>query len=337
MSRGAFTAGDKVQLTGPKGKMHTITLQPGVIFHTTHGAISHDDLIGADDGSVVRTPQGVEFLALRPQLRDVVMSMPRGAAIIYPKDAAEILALADVQPGSRIVEAGVGSGALSMWLLRAMAGTGHLYSFDLRPEFAGIAQANAAAFFREQPANWTVSIGDAADAIPAVVDTESADAVILDMLRPWDPLPAAIGALRPGGAFVAYVATVPQLSRVAEALRDSDRFTDPVCSESMVREWHAEGLAVRPEHRMVAHTGFLVTARRLADGTIPPAVAQRPPKRASYNAEDVEIWTPGALGERSISPRKLRRVVRETAADARLALDDVPGDAGSTASSEEHS
>lgn len=328
MSRGAFEAGEKVQLTGPKGRMYTISLQPGSVYHTTHGAIAHDDLIGADDGSVITTPQGVEFLALRPRLRDVVMSMPRGAAIIYPKDAVEILSLADVGPGDRIVEAGVGSGALSMWLLRALAGSGHLYSFDVREEFAQIAQANATSFFRQEPQNWTITLGDVAEALPDTVEAGSIDAVLFDMLMPWAPLPQAVAALRPGGTFVAYVATVPQLSRVTEALRDADCFTEPMVTESMVREWHAEGLAVRPEHRMVAHTGFLICARRLADGVVPPHLSRRAPKRDSYNAEDMEIWTPGALGERSASPRKLRRAAREARAEADLGRQgpEIPGD-----------
>ena len=312
---GPFRAGDRVQLTGPKGRLNTITLEHGAVFHSHKGALEHDAIIGLPDGSVVTNNVGVEHLALRPLLADFVMSMPRGAAIVYPKDAAQIVAQADVFPGATVVEAGVGSGALSLWLLRAIGATGRLASFERRDEFADIARGNVATFFGEAPPNWSITVGDLADTLPQTVVDGTVDRVVLDMLAPWECLPAVADALTPGGVLLCYVATVTQLSRVAEAIRAMQSFTEPQSSETMVRGWHVEGLAVRPDHRMIAHTGFLITARRLAPGAILPEVKRRASK-ADYTAEDVEAWTPNALGERTASPKSLRKRVREAAAGA---------------------
>ncbi|WP_036960163.1 tRNA (adenine-N1)-methyltransferase [Pseudoclavibacter soli] len=307
--RSLLHAGDKVQLTGPKGRMHTLVLVPGREFHTNKGAIRHDDLIGHPDGSVVTSTLGAEYLALRPLLVDEVISMPRGAAIIYPKDAVQILALADVHPGVRVVEAGVGSGALSLWLIGALGESGHLFSFERRQEFADIAEANVSGHFGDRPENWTLTVGDLQEQLPSVVDDGTADAVVLDMLAPWETLDPVVAALRPGGVLVVYVATVTQLSRVMEAIRDTERFTDPRASETLVRDWHVEGLAVRPEHRMIGHTGFLLSARLLAPGVRLPDIARRPSKEA-YDPEDMAVWTPGAIGTRQTSEKRLRKTVR---------------------------
>ncbi|MEN0083861.1 MAG: tRNA (adenine-N1)-methyltransferase [Leifsonia sp.] len=328
-SSGPFRAGDRVQLTGPKGRMNTITLELGKLFHSHRGVLEHDAIIGLPDGSVVTNNAGVEHLALRPLLTDFVMSMPRGAAIVYPKDAAQILALADIFPGATVVEAGVGSGALSLWLLRAIGPEGRLHSFERREEFAEVARANAATFLGGDPENWTVRVGDLQDTLPEAVEPGSVDRVVLDMLAPWETLDAVTAALKPGGVVLCYVATVTQLSRVAEAIRASGDYTHPQSSETMVRGWHVEGLAVRPDHRMIAHTGFLITARRLAPGTVLPELKRRPSK-SDYSAEDVEAWTPGALGERQSSPKSLRKRMREATASAELAKgrdadEDAPG------------
>jgi len=328
-SSGPFRAGDRVQLTGPKGRMNTITLEPGKLFHSHRGVLEHDAIIGLPDGSVVVNNAGVEHLALRPLLTDFVMSMPRGAAIVYPKDAAQILALADIFPGATVVEAGVGSGALSLWLLRAIGPEGRLLSFERREEFADVARANAATFLGGDPANWTLTVGDLQDTLPQAVEPGSVDRVVLDMLAPWETLDAVTAALKPGGVVICYVATVTQLSRVAEAIRASGDYTHPQSSETMVRGWHVEGLAVRPDHRMIAHTGFLITARRLAPGTVLPELKRRPSK-SDYSAEDVEAWTPGALGERESSQKSLRKRMREATASAELAKgreadEDAPG------------
>ena len=307
---GPFRPGDRVQLTGPKGRLHTITLREGGELHTHHGVLRHADLVGQPDGSVVANSGGHEYLALRPLLRDFVMSMPRGAAIVYPKDAAQILAEADIFPGATVVEAGVGSGALSLWLLRAIGAKGRLVSFERRDDFAAVARANVETFIGAVPENWDVVVGDLAEQLGDAVAPASVDRVVLDMLAPWDCIDAVADALTPGGVVVCYVATATQLSRVAEYIRGTGLFTEPDANETMVRGWHVEGLAVRPDHRMVAHTGFLVWARRLAPGAIPPEVKRRASK-TSYGDEDVELWTPGAVGDRQITDKNLRKRVRE--------------------------
>jgi tRNA (adenine57-N1/adenine58-N1)-methyltransferase len=317
-SSGEFRAGDRVQLTGPRGHLHTITLEQGKVFHTHKGPLSHDAIIGLPDGSVVANEAGVEHLALRPLLTNFVMSMPRGAAIVYPKDAAQILAQADIFPGATVVEAGVGSGALSLWLLRAIGPEGRLASFERRDEFADVARGNVETFFGLLPQQWSLTVGDLQEQLPATIADGSVDRIVLDMLAPWECVDACATALRPGGVLLCYVATVTQLSRVAEALRGSGLFTQPISSETMVRGWHVEGLAVRPDHRMIAHTGFLITARRLAPGTVLPELKRRASK-SDYSDDDVEAWTPGALGERVVSQKSLRKRVREASESARLA------------------
>ncbi|WP_166989749.1 tRNA (adenine-N1)-methyltransferase [Paramicrobacterium chengjingii] len=334
---GPFRIGDRVQLTGPKGKRNTITLEPGRQFHTHKGMIDHDDIIGRPDGSVIGNSAGIDYLALRPLLVDFAMSMPRGAAIIYPKDAAQILAQADIFPGATVVEAGVGSGALSLWLLRALGPAGTLMSFERRDEFADVARGNVATFTGEDPPNWTVTVGDLAEELPDAVPRASVDRVVLDMLAPWECLDVVSDALVPGGVLLCYVATVTQLSRVAEAIGDSGLYTNPESTETMVRGWHVEGLAVRPEHRMIGHTGFLITARRLAPGAILPELKRRASK-SDYSADDVEVWTPGALGQRTVSEKSLRKRVRAAEAgaaasksrnlrDSESTVTDAPGDA----------
>jgi tRNA (adenine57-N1/adenine58-N1)-methyltransferase len=270
---GPFTAGDRVQLTDAKGRQHTVVLEPGREFHTHKGPIRHDDLIGSDEGSVVQSANGTPYLALRPLLVDYVLSMPRGAAVIYPKDAAQIVHEGDIFPGARVLEAGAGSGALTCSLLRAVGPEGRVLSYEIRDDHAEHAVRNVERFFGEQPANWTLTLGDVAG-----YSGEQVDRVVLDMLKPWDALPAVSKALIPGGVLVVYVATVTQLSEIVEALRQQQCWTEPRAWESLVRPWHVVGLAVRPEHRMQGHTAFLVSARRLADGVVPPKPQRRPSK-----------------------------------------------------------
>jgi tRNA (adenine57-N1/adenine58-N1)-methyltransferase len=274
--RGPFTAGDLVQLTDPKGRMHTIELIPGKEFHTHRGLIQHDDLIGRPEGIVVTSAGGTTYLALRPLLSDYVLSMPRGAAVVYPKDAAQVIAMADIFPGAHVVEAGAGSGALTCSLLRAVGADGAVSSYERRAEFAEVARANVERFFGVTPKTWQLTIGDLAT---ACTDSD-VDRVVLDMLAPWEVLSTAADAMRPGGVLCAYVATTTQLSRIVEALREHGGFAEPRPWESMIRGWHVDGLAVRPEHRMIGHTGFLVTARRLAPGVTAPPKRRRPAKGA---------------------------------------------------------
>lgn len=272
--RGPFGDGDIVQLTDPKGRMHTITLRAGSAFHTHRGRVDHDDLIGHPEGSVARASSGTAYIALRPLLADFTLSMKRGATIVYPKDAAQILAQADIFPGARVVEAGAGSGGLSCWLLRAVGDEGTVSSYERRADFADIARANVERYFGHAHPAWNLTVGDLADSL---TDTE-VDRVVLDMLAPWDCLDTVAKAMIPGGLLCAYVATTTQMSRIVEALRAHGSFYEPHSFETMVRGWHVEGLAVRPDHRMIGHTGFLVTARRIADGTVVPERRRRPAK-----------------------------------------------------------
>ena len=213
--RGPFKPGDQVQLTDAKGRMSTITLQAGKQYHTHKGSFDHDELIGSPEGVVVKTSGGNEYLALRPLLSDFVLSMPRGAAVVYPKDAGQIVQMADIFPGARVVEAGVGSGALTCSLLRAVGDSGSVHSFERREEFAEIAAKNVRSFFGAEHPAWELTIGDLAEKLA----DEEVDRVVLDMLAPWDCVDAVAKSLVPGGVLVCYVATTTQLSRTVETLR----------------------------------------------------------------------------------------------------------------------
>lgn len=267
---GLFRPGDRVQLTDPKGRRYTLTLEPGGQYHTHRGGLAHDALIGEPEGSVVTSAAGTPYLALRPLLADYMLSMPRGAQVIYPKDAAQIVMWGDMVPGARVLEAGAGSGALTCTLLRAVGPQGSVTSYELREDHAEHALRNVTRFFGEKPTNWTLHIGNVS------VHAGEVDRVVLDMLAPWEVLEPVAAALEPGGVLVGYVATTTQMSRLTEGLREQQCWTEPQAWESMVRAWHVVGLAVRPEHRMIGHTGFLVTTRRLAPGVSPPRPQRRP-------------------------------------------------------------
>ncbi|SEQ34154.1 tRNA (adenine57-N1/adenine58-N1)-methyltransferase [Lentzea albida] len=269
---GPFQPGDRVQLTDPKGRHYTVVLEPGKEYHTHRGAIPHDLLLGQPEGSVVQSVGGTNFLALRPLLPDYVLSMPRGAQVIYPKDAAQICMYGDIFPGARVLEAGAGSGALSCSLLRAVGEKGSVQSYEVREDHAVHAIRNVETFFGERPGNWSITVDDVKNHQGEV------DRVILDMLSPWEVLPTIAENLIPGGVLVVYVATTTQLSVVTEALREQTCWTEPHAWETLVRPWHVVGLAVRPEHRMIAHTAFLLTARKLAPGVTAPKPQRRPSK-----------------------------------------------------------
>ena len=325
--RGPFAPGDQVQLTDPKGRKHLVLLAEGRTFHTHRGGLAHDDLIGAPEGTVVKSSAGTPYVALRPLLADFTLSMSRGAAVVYPKDAAQIIALADIFPGARVLEAGAGSGALSCWLLRSVGEDGLLVSYERRADFADIARANVERFFGAPHPAWQLRVGDLMEVTGGPADpaaqadagglavladepdaaglavladepdaaalagqvfpnggpdhagpADSFDRVVLDMLAPWEFAHLAASALIPGGVLCCYVATVTQLSRTVESIREQGSFDEPMAWESLVRGWHVDGLAVRPEHRMVGHTGFLITARRLAQGITAPPRRRRPAK-----------------------------------------------------------
>ena len=264
---GPFDVGDRVQLTDAKGRHYTMILNPGSEFHTHRGAVTHDSVIGQPEGSVVKSTNGDAFLVLRPLLIDYVMSMPRGAQVIYPKDAAQIIHEGDVFPGARVLEAGAGSGALTCSLVRAVGPTGQVISYEVRDDHAEHARRNVATFFGREPANWTLTI---ADLVGCDLPEASVDRAVLDMLSPWEVLESVARVLVPGGVLIVYVATVTQLSKVVEAMREQQCWTEPRSWETMQRGWNVVGLAVRPQHNMRGHTAFLVSARRLAPGTVTP-------------------------------------------------------------------
>jgi tRNA (adenine57-N1/adenine58-N1)-methyltransferase len=266
---GPFQVGDRVQLTDPKGRHYTLVLTPGDYYHTHRGAVAHDDLIGQDEGSLVTSAGGTAYLALRPRLADYVLSMPRGAQVIYPKDTGQIVMWGDIFPGARVLEAGAGSGALTCSLLRAVGPEGSVTSYEIREDHAEHAIRNVTQFFGERPQNWELRVKDLA------THEGEVDRAILDMLSPWEMLETVAESLIPGGVLVVYVATTTQLSKVTEALREQQCWTEPEAWETLMRPWHVVGLAVRPDHRMVAHTAFLLTARRLADGVVTPRPQRR--------------------------------------------------------------
>lgn len=298
--RGPLQSGEWVRLVDGKGRRHNICLESGKSFHTNRGGIEHDELIGRDEGFTVTSTSGGEYLVFRPLLAEFVVSMPRGAAVVYPKDAAQIVAMADIFPGATVVEAGVGSGALTCSLLRAVGPTGRVSSYERREEFADVARKNVTQFFGGQHPAWQLTVGDLVTELAGVDAPGTVDRVVLDMLAPWECIDAAAEALVPGGIVVAYVATTTQLGKTVETLRAHGEYTEPQPWETLVREWHVEGLAVRPSHKMNGHTGFLVTARRMAPGNLAPRKKRRP--------------APGAYGEDYSGPRP-GDVIEEQAAE----------------------
>ncbi|GGD25633.1 tRNA (adenine-N1)-methyltransferase [Nocardioides daphniae] len=285
--RGPLREGEWVRLTDQKGRRHNFELVAGKRFFSNKGHLEHDELIGREEGFTVTSSAGGEYLVFRPLLSEFVVSMPRGAAVIYPKDAAQIVAMADIFPGARVVEAGAGSGALTCSLLRAVGPHGTVTSYERRPEFAEVAQRNVTQFFGGDHPSWDLRLGDLTEELPQL--EHRVDRVILDMLAPWECVDVVADALLPGGIVCVYVATTTQLSRVVETLRAHGGFTEPQPWESLVRDWHVEGLAVRPGHKMIGHTAFLVTARRMAPGERPPMKKRRP--------------APGAYGPDYSGPR----------------------------------
>ncbi len=270
--RGPLRVGEWVRLTDSKGRRHNICLEAGKRFFSNRGHLDHDDLIGRPEGFTITSSAGGEYLVFRPLLSEFVVSMPRGAAVVYPKDAAQIVAMADIFPGAHVVEAGVGSGALTCSLLRAVGPHGVVSSYERRPEFAEVAERNVTQFFGGHHPAWRLTVGDLATAL----EERDVERVILDMLAPWDCVDAVAEALAPGGIVCAYVATTTQLARTVETLRAHGGFTEPQPWETLVRDWHVEGLAVRPGHKMIGHTGFLVTTRRMAPGESAPLKKRRP-------------------------------------------------------------
>ncbi|WEV52310.1 tRNA (adenine-N1)-methyltransferase [Bifidobacterium sp. ESL0704] len=339
--RGALQAGEKVQFTDRKSKKITDQLVAGGSTQTDHGIILHDDVIGGTEGTIVTTvtskreaqisegapghdkPKpwkaaraigGWDYTVMRPRLADYVLSMPRGAQIMYPKDIAQVIQLGDIREGFNVLESGAGSGAMSLNLLDAVGKSGHLTTIEMRPEFAKIAEANATLYYGERPDWWDLLIGDF-DSVAATLPEHSFDRIMLDMLDPWNRLEQAYRVIAPGGVLVAYITTTTQMSRFCEALREAGCWTEPEVQETFERTWKAQGLAVRPDHQMIGHTGFLIVTRAMAPGF----KALRKRDRATKDTvTDIDSLTPQQQAERladlelrDISDRKLRKVLRD--------------------------
>jgi tRNA (adenine57-N1/adenine58-N1)-methyltransferase catalytic subunit len=285
-----LAAGELIVLTDRRRRRYLVTLEPGAEWHSHAGLVPHDELIGVVEGTAVRTNRNMEVLALRPTREDFVLKMKRGAQVVYPKDQAMIVAAADVRPGCHVVEAGAGSGSLTLALLAAVGAGGHVVSYERREDHARIAERNVVRFLGDHPDNWELIVGDVTEGLGG----RRAHRVILDLLEPWTVVPAAADALPPGGIVLAYTPTVPQVMRFDQSLWADGRFTDVRTTETMVRSWDVEGLAVRPAHRMVAHTAFLTTARRVPrreEGGPPP------PRRKADTGAPIDWTASGAVGE----------------------------------------
>ena len=359
LRRGPLSVGERVQLTDRRGRKLTVMLEPGGLTQTDHGLLPHEAMIGLPEGSVVVTISadkwrqmrhkqdagtdaeapdkakpwkssrgigGWAFTVMRPRLEDYILSMPRGAQIMYPKDVARVILLGDIRPGMRVLESGAGSGAMSLGILDAIGTEGKLTSIERREEFARVAMGNATVFFGQRPAQWDLRTGDF-DTVAADLPGDGFDRIVLDMLDPWNRLGQAYRVMAPGGVLTAYVTTTTQLSRLAEALRADGRWTEPEIMESLERSWKADGLAVRPEHEMIGHTGFLLTSRVMApgqealrkhiratkdyktdvdQGRRPATSSGSGQKRDMEDLEDLEN-----LELRRVSDRKLRKVLRD--------------------------
>lgn len=344
MRRGVLQAGEKVQFSDRKGKKITEQLMPGGVTQTEHGLILHDDVIGRTEGVVVTTVTakregtdsakpwkaaraigGWQYAVMRPRLADYVLSMPRGAQIMYPKDIAQVIQLGDIRSGMRVLESGAGSGAMSVNLLDAVGERGHLTTIELRPEFAKVAQANATLYYGEAPSWWDLKTGDF-DSVAAELPEHWFDRIMLDMLDPWNRLEQAYRVIAPGGVLVSYVTTTTQMSRLAEALRAAGCWTEPQIQESFERTWKAQGLAVRPDHQMIGHTGFLVISRAMASGFEALRKRDRVTKDTQTDIDSLTDEQREAQIEelelRDISDHKLRKVLRD--------LDRQVGELGNT-------
>ncbi|WP_391495868.1 tRNA (adenine-N1)-methyltransferase [Gardnerella swidsinskii] len=343
---GVLRVGEKIQFTDRKGKRITAQLIAGGFTQTEHGLICHDDVIGKSEGVVITTVSakresqqtrenqeskdlsksgnkpwkaaraigGWDYVVMRPRMVDYVLSMPRGAQIMYPKDIAQVIALGDIRSGMRVLESGAGSGAMSLSLLDAVGEGGKLTTIELRPDFARIAESNATLYYGKRPEWWNLLTGDF-DSVAKTLDAHSVDRIMLDMLDPWNRLEQAHRVIVPGGVLIAYVTTTTQMSRMAEALRESGMWTEPEIQETLERTWKAQGLAVRPDHAMIGHTGFLIVSRAMAEGF---SALKKREHGTKDTVSDIDDMTAEERAEqledlslRDISDRKLRKVLRD--------------------------
>ena len=254
-----FEAGDACMLYDAKGRRYLIDLIPGREFHSHRGALPHDDIIGSLEGASLETTNGTHLIALRPRLADYVLKMARGANVLYPKDAAALLVWADIGSGMTVLEAGTGSGGLTMMLVRAVGPTGRVVSIERRSDHATLAKKRIAGFFGSVPEWLDLRVGEVSEAVGEVAP----DRIVLDLPDPWETVPAAAEHLRGGGVFACYVPNVPQVERVRSAIDEEGCFLEVASFEVMMRDWSVSGRSVRPAHRMVGHTGFLTVARKI--------------------------------------------------------------------------
>jgi tRNA (adenine57-N1/adenine58-N1)-methyltransferase len=259
--KGPLQIDEAVVLLDRKEREYLARLDPRREISIRGGKIAVDNIVGREEGTAVRSSLNESFLVFRPSLPQLIPNLPRNAQVIYPKDIGPILVWADLFPGARVIEAGVGAGALSMVLLRAVGDHGQLISYEIREDFAELARKNVARYFGPAP-NWIVKVGNVAQEL----EETGIDRVILDLPEPWQVIPRAWAALRPGGVLLCYLPTVLQVKSLVDALRDDQRFACIETMETLMRFWHFKGMSARPQHRMVAHTGFLTSARRLAEG-----------------------------------------------------------------------
>jgi tRNA (adenine57-N1/adenine58-N1)-methyltransferase len=253
-----FEPGERALLVDRRGRRYLITLRAGDKFHFHQGFVEHDAIIGSSEGVKLAASSGAPLIAYRPSLADFILKMPRGAQVIYPKDVGLILVEADVYPGATVLEAGTGSGALTLALVRAVGERGKVISFEARDDFAARARSNIESFLGKIPDALELRVGDVTE---ATLD-EPVDRVVLDLPEPWTVLEAALTAMRPGAIFCSYVPSTTQVAQTTEALRAAG-LGEIATREVLIRGWHVEGASVRPEHRMVGHTGFVTTARFL--------------------------------------------------------------------------
>jgi tRNA (adenine57-N1/adenine58-N1)-methyltransferase catalytic subunit len=254
-------AGERVLLLDPRGRRFLVRLEAGGTFHYHGGAVPHDLVIGSPEGVTVHSTTGTALVCLRPRLADFVLKMGRGAQVVYPKDVGPILVYADIGPGARVLEAGTGSGGLTLALCRAVGPEGRVVSYETREDFREVARANAEAFFGKLPSWLDLRLGDVRE-----VETsgETFHRVVLDLPEPWAVLPAADRALAPGGILCGYLPTTGQVQTLVLALEEAG-YVEVQTFEVLLRTWHVEARSVRPDHRMVAHTGFVTVGRRAAD------------------------------------------------------------------------
>jgi tRNA (adenine57-N1/adenine58-N1)-methyltransferase catalytic subunit len=255
-----FEPGDKALLIDSSGRRYLITLAEAGAFHFHRGIVQHDDIIGHPDGVTVRATTGATLRALYPTYADYVLKMPRGAQVIYPKDVAMILVQGDIYPGATVLEAGIGSGALTMALLRAVGESGRVIAYEVREDFAGRAHANIEGFGMKT-SNLEIHLGS----VYEQVGLDTVDRVVLDLAEPWRALPQLVGVLRSGGILACFLPTILQVHQLTLELQADPRWTSVSTVEALTRTWHIEGRSVRPNHRMVAHTGFITVARLTSD------------------------------------------------------------------------